>query len=145
VRLGRELGDKLEVLEGLQPGQQVVASGQFLIDSEASMQGVLQRQATPAAPAASAAAVPAASSTASAVSALQAVGRIVELSGQSVTLDHSAVPALKWPAMQMGFRLARPELAKGVKVGDTVRFTFRESQDGYEVVAMQRETPGGAR
>ncbi|WPR51945.1 hypothetical protein SJI45_13775 [Streptomyces sp. S399] len=28
---------------------------------------------------------------------------------------------------------------------DTVRFTFRESQDGYEVVAMQRETPGGAR
>jgi Cu(I)/Ag(I) efflux system membrane fusion protein len=44
VRLGRELGDRLEILEGLQPGQQVVASGQFLIDSEASMQGVLQRQ-----------------------------------------------------------------------------------------------------
>ncbi|HEY9106283.1 MAG TPA: efflux RND transporter periplasmic adaptor subunit [Roseateles sp.] len=43
VRVGRELGDKLEVLQGLQPGQQVVASGQFLIDSEASMQGVLQR------------------------------------------------------------------------------------------------------
>lgn len=53
VRLGRELGDKLEVLQGLQPGQQVVASGQFLIDSEASMQGVLQRQASPGAPAAS--------------------------------------------------------------------------------------------
>lgn len=55
VRLGRELGDKLEVLQGLQPGQQVVASGQFLIDSEASMQGVMQRQASPGAPAASAA------------------------------------------------------------------------------------------
>lgn len=142
VRLGRELSDKLEVLDGLQPGQQIVASGQFLIDSEASMQGVLQRQTSPAPPAASAAAVPAASS---AVPSLQAVGRIVELSGQSVTLDHSAVPALKWPAMKMGFGLARPELAKGMKVGYTVRFTFRESQDGYEVVAMQRETPGGAR
>jgi Cu(I)/Ag(I) efflux system membrane fusion protein len=45
VRVGRELADKLEVLQGLQPGQQVVASGQFLIDSEASMQGVLKRQA----------------------------------------------------------------------------------------------------
>ncbi|KQV45737.1 hypothetical protein ASC95_27355 [Pelomonas sp. Root1217] len=55
VRLGRELGDKLEVLQGLQPGQQVVASGQFLIDSEASMQGVLQRHASPDEPAASAA------------------------------------------------------------------------------------------
>jgi len=141
-RLGRELGDKLEVLEGLQPGQQVVASGQFLIDSEASMQGVMQRQASPAALAASAAAPSASASTGS---ALEAVGKIVELSAQGVTLDHSAVPALKWPAMQMGFRLARPDLAKGMKVGDTVRFSFRESQDGYEVVTLQREPQGGAR
>ena len=49
VRIGRELGEQLEVLQGLQPGQQVVASGQFLIDSEASMRGVLPRQERPAA------------------------------------------------------------------------------------------------
>lgn len=145
VRLGRELGDKLEVLEGLQPGQQVVASGQFLIDSEASMQGVMQRQASPASPSASAAATPEASSAASAVATLEAVGTIAELSGQRVTLDHSAVPALKWPAMQMGFQLTRPDLAKGMKVGDTVRFTFREGGEGYEVVSMQRQTQGGER
>jgi membrane fusion protein, copper/silver efflux system len=47
------------VLEGLTGGEQVVTSGQFLIDSEASLSGALQRldSATPAAapaPAASA-------------------------------------------------------------------------------------------
>ncbi len=140
VRLGRELGDKLEILQGLQPGQQVVASGQFLIDSEASMQGVLQRQAGPAASAASAA-----SGRASAESVVETVGRVVAFAGQQVTLDHEAVPALKWPAMQMDFRLAQPGLSKGFKPGDTVRFSLRESQDGYEVVALRREPLGAAK
>jgi membrane fusion protein, copper/silver efflux system len=45
VELGREVGAKLIVLKGLAAGQRVVASGQFLIDSEASMSGMLQRSA----------------------------------------------------------------------------------------------------
>lgn len=142
VRLGRELGDKLEVLEGLQAGQQVVASGQFLIDSEASMQGVLQRQAAPAAEAASAPVAPASAATAA---VHETVGRIVAFNGQEVTLNHEAVPALQWPAMEMGFTLAQPGLGKGLKPGDTVRFSFRERKDGYEVVSMRLEPKGGAR
>ena len=41
VRVGSEYGGRTEVLEGLSPGQQVVASGQFLIDSEANLRGAL--------------------------------------------------------------------------------------------------------
>jgi Cu(I)/Ag(I) efflux system membrane fusion protein len=41
VKLGAELGEQLEVLEGLTEGEQVVASGQFLIDSEARLRSVL--------------------------------------------------------------------------------------------------------
>jgi Cu(I)/Ag(I) efflux system membrane fusion protein len=41
VKLGAELGDQLEVLEGLKAGDEVVVSGQFLIDSEARMKSVL--------------------------------------------------------------------------------------------------------
>jgi len=56
VRLGAEVGDRIEVLDGLRDGQQVVASGQFLIDSEASLRGALDRLSAvaPEAPAAGA-------------------------------------------------------------------------------------------
>ena len=48
VQLGREVGGRLVVLKGLEEGQKVVASGQFLIDSEASMGGMVGRSETPA-------------------------------------------------------------------------------------------------
>jgi membrane fusion protein, copper/silver efflux system len=43
VRLGREDGGRTEILAGLAEGQKVVASGQFLIDSEASLAGLQVR------------------------------------------------------------------------------------------------------
>lgn len=43
VRVGREAGGQTEVLQGLAEGERVVASGQFLIDSEASLAGVAVR------------------------------------------------------------------------------------------------------
>jgi Cu(I)/Ag(I) efflux system membrane fusion protein len=43
VRTGRSAGGKTEVLSGLLPGERVVASGQFLIDSEANLTGALDR------------------------------------------------------------------------------------------------------
>lgn len=43
VRIGREAGAQTEILAGLREGEQIVASGQFLIDSEASLSGVAAR------------------------------------------------------------------------------------------------------
>ena len=43
VRVGREAGGQTEVLAGLSVGERIVASGQFLIDSEASLSGVEAR------------------------------------------------------------------------------------------------------
>ncbi len=40
VTLGPELGDRTVIRAGLEEGQQVVASGQFLLDSEASLLGI---------------------------------------------------------------------------------------------------------
>ena len=52
VRIGREAGGQTEILAGLREGERIVASGQFLIDSEASLSGVAARPigeaATPA-------------------------------------------------------------------------------------------------
>jgi Cu(I)/Ag(I) efflux system membrane fusion protein len=45
VRVGAEHGDRSEILDGLTVGQNVVASGQFLIDSEASLRGAFENLA----------------------------------------------------------------------------------------------------
>jgi Cu(I)/Ag(I) efflux system membrane fusion protein len=43
VETGRDVGANTVILSGLMEGQRVVASGQFLIDSEATLKGVLGR------------------------------------------------------------------------------------------------------
>ncbi len=45
VRVGAEHGGRSEILDGLSAGQQVVASGQFLLDSEASLRGAFENLA----------------------------------------------------------------------------------------------------
>lgn len=44
---GIESGDRIQILEGLTAGERVVTSGQFLIDSEASLDAALLRLTTP--------------------------------------------------------------------------------------------------
>lgn len=130
VALGAEVDGRVAVLEGLAAGQQVVASGQFLIDSEASLQGLTAAAAS--SPAASAAA-----------GEFATRGRVVEFDGGSITLEHEPVPALKWPAMTMPFQLAQPQLARGLKAGDPVRFRFRQQGDEHVVTAIERDGAGG--
>ncbi len=65
VTVGEQFDDRIVIRSGLVAGQQIVASGQFLIDSEASLQGVLARAAVPAAQPAMTAASPTPSTGAS--------------------------------------------------------------------------------
>lgn len=126
IRTGREAGGKTEVLAGLSEGEAVVASGQFLLDSEASLSSVQARAvATAVAPKASA-------------SLHESAGRVEQISPDAVTLSHQAVPALQWPAMTMSFRLADPALARGIRVGDQVTFAFEQTPDGPLVRRLSR-------
>jgi Cu(I)/Ag(I) efflux system membrane fusion protein len=43
VEIGRESNGQTEILAGLSPGEKVIASGQFLLDSEASLSGIPAR------------------------------------------------------------------------------------------------------
>jgi membrane fusion protein, copper/silver efflux system len=49
VEVGGESGEMTEIRKGLDAGQRVIASGQFLIDSEASLKGALARLNDPSA------------------------------------------------------------------------------------------------
>jgi len=135
VELGREVGGKQIVLKGLSVGQQVVASGQFLLDSEASMSGMVARSAAGAAsPKASAASM---------APVHEALGVIEGIESAEVTLRHEPVPALKWPAMTMPFSLKSAQQTAGLKVGDHVRFSFSEGASGVviESIAKQPHAP----
>ena len=134
VELGAELGDKLVVLRGLEPGQQVVASAQFLIDSEASLGGI-----QPVAPAPPASAMQPSGQAAS----YSTTGSIVELSATEVSLSHEAVAALKWPPMTMGFKLANAKLGAGLKPGQKVHFSFSKQGDDYVVTAIMPASSNG--
>jgi Cu(I)/Ag(I) efflux system membrane fusion protein len=129
VELGPEADGWVVIRRGIADGQQVVASGQFLIDSEASMQGVMARADLPAA-------VPATAQAAAPVE-YTASGVVVEMGKDGVTLDHGPVPALKWPAMTMPFQWAQPALAQGLKVGQRVEFSFRQQGDEHIVTRIQ--------
>ena len=47
VTAGRESGEDIEILGGLRPGEQVVISGQFMIDSESQVRSSLRRYEQP--------------------------------------------------------------------------------------------------
>ena len=137
IRLGADLGDQLEVLEGLRAGDEVVTSGQFLIDSEARLKSVLGAMA--AAQPASAAA------SALAISGLyRGQGKVESVDADSMTISHGPVPELKWPAMTMGFGKADPKAFPGVKPGDTISFEFRQGGPmDWELVTIGKT--GGAK
>lgn len=54
-----------------------------------------------------------------------------------ITLDHEAIAAVGWPAMKMGFT-AKPELLKGIAVGDKVDFDLTVTGSAGEVTAIRK-------
>lgn len=127
VRPGPESDGRTVVLSGLAEGQQVVASGQFLLDSEASLRGVVAGAPATPEPAADAPVLH------------EAEGKIVEIGDGSVTLAHGPFRTLGMPGMTMSFPLADPALLQGLKVGDRVRFAVRESDAGLVVERLEKQ------
>ena len=120
VESGIESGGQTEIKRGLQAGQRVVVSSQFLIDSEASLKGVEARlNDTPK---------PVAANTAprhEGEAKIEAIGK------DAITLSHGPIPSLKWGAMTMDFKQPpQKELPRNLGAGDRVSFEFYMDADG---------------
>ncbi|MCB2087748.1 MAG: efflux RND transporter periplasmic adaptor subunit [Sphingomonadaceae bacterium] len=135
VRIGREAGGRTEILAGLGEGEEVVSSGQFLLDSEASLSGIDVR-AIDDAPTASARGEGRANTESPRV--YRANGTVQRISGRSVTLRHGPVPALGWPAMTMAFAAEGPDQLRGLRQGDRVSFTFEQADTGPHIVSIRK-------
>ena len=130
VRIGREAGGRTEVLAGLSAGEQVVTSGQFLLDSEASLTGLDVRPIDQA--------DDAPTSGGDEPATFSATGTIQAIAKGSVTLRHGPVPRLDWPAMTMRFRTKSAAQMRGFETGDRVRFTFTQQDAGPRIESIRR-------
>ncbi|MGQ0509996.1 MAG: efflux RND transporter periplasmic adaptor subunit [Betaproteobacteria bacterium] len=135
VEVGQEAGGKAEIRKGLKAGERVVLSGQFLIDSEASLSSTLAR--LEGADAAAAASPPA-------DGAHKGSGKVMAVDAKAgrIELDHGPMPSIKWPAMKMGFMVEDRALLQGLKPGDAVEFEMHGEPDKEGNYVIRKIAPG---
>ncbi|MDQ3510289.1 MAG: efflux RND transporter periplasmic adaptor subunit [Pseudomonadota bacterium] len=128
VVTGREAQDWTEIVTGIEPGAEVVVSGQFLIDSEASLTGVTERLNANAPPAGAAQQLPVATGTV----------QSIDLPQGRVTIAHGPVPMLNWPPMTMTFSMRNPGALRGLQRGMRVQFEFQAQGDSFMIERISR-------
>jgi len=139
VQTGVERDGRTEVVSGLKEGEKVVASGQFLVDSEASLRGTLSRleggaEAKPAA-------APATDGTHKGLAKVTAI----DAAKGRIELDHEPIAALKWPRMTMEFAVEDKAALAKLKAGDAVEFEVRGKPDPAGDFVIQRIAPRGVK
>jgi len=118
VVAGSEANGQTEIRKGLEVGQKVVVSGQFLIDSEANLRATgtrmegaeVSKTATP--------------------QTHQAVGEIFSVGTDDLLIKHGAIPSAGMGAMTMPFRAPGGVVPPGFKKSDRIRFEFIIRPDG---------------
>ena len=119
VETGIESNGQTEIKRGLQVGQRVVVSSQFLIDSEASLKGVEARLNDAPKP-----------TTANTSPRHDGEAKIEAIGKDSITLSHQPIVSLKWGAMTMDFMLPASGKPRNLVPGDKVNFEFYMNAEG---------------
>lgn len=68
-------------------------------------------------------------------------GQIKAWNATSVSIAHSAIAALNWPPMTMTFDLPDNLVAAPLPVGAQVTFSFRQTEQGYQLTAISAQQP----
>jgi membrane fusion protein, copper/silver efflux system len=131
VDIGQESGGQTEIRKGIEPGTQVVVSGQFLIDSESSLKAATTRLGGEQGSAAATAPV-----------IHRGEGRIEAIKPEAVTLSHGPIPSMQWGAMTMEFKRPAGVPMAGAQPGSTVEFEFRQGAAGeFELTSVKPKGP----
>ena len=126
LRDGFGEGARTEIVQGLAPGEEVVASAQFLIDSESALSAGLTRMApTDDAPASG-----------------KGVYVAYDSDRRRLTIRHEPIPALDWPEMETAFTLRGDIDLARFEPGDIVRFDVARGADGLLGIMALRSDDG---
>ncbi len=123
VLTGMETGDAIEIREGLEEGQRVVGSAQFLLDSEASLRGVLAR---------------ALDAPTDEEPLHEAEATLIYQDEDGLMLEHGPFESLGMAGMTMQFTVAEGVDTQRIEEGDRVRVWVRQDPDGLPIVRIEK-------
>lgn len=138
VVIGMESGDKMEIISGLEAGETVVTSAQFLLDSEASLKASFSRMTpmpSPDKPETAAA-------TVAPAAAIAGVGIVNTVAAEEhkINVTHEPIDALGWPPMTMDFEVSDDVALAGLKTGDKISFLLKQTGEfSYQVTHIDLE------
>jgi Cu(I)/Ag(I) efflux system membrane fusion protein len=136
VMTGMESGDWVEVIAGVEEGDRVVTSAQFLIDSEASLAGSIRRLES----------VPETTAQRLAENVF-ASGKVeaVDAQRRRLRISHGPIEALAWPSMTMEFDVDHEVRLDGIAAGQDLRFALRQEHAGHWVISQLGGFPDAQR
>ena len=125
VETGAEANGQTAIRKGLEAGQRVVVSSQFLIDSEASLKGTMSRMTE------------APITKDAATQGHHGEGKVEAVGKDAVTISHGPIPTMQWGAMTMDFKIPAAGLPKNITKGSAVAFEFKQRKDGqFELTTL---------
>ena len=123
VEVGAEANGMTEIKSGLQKGMKVVLSGQFLIDSEASLKSTGTRMSD---------------APAMAGESHKGEGKVEKIDKDSVTISHGPIPSMQMGAMTMAFKAPKGGVPAEIKEGGMVSFEVMLTPKGeMSLVSIQ--------
>ncbi|UJF20368.1 efflux RND transporter periplasmic adaptor subunit (plasmid) [Vibrio sp. SS-MA-C1-2] len=123
------------ILDGLNKGEKVVTSGQFLIDSESNIDASRLRMEGMSMAMKHDNTSENGAKTASTHGFLSAV----DTDFNSLTIKHDPIPQWKWPTMTMDFELAPPLMINAVKVNQDIDFTIKRDSSENLLITQYKQ------
>ena len=143
VKAGIESGEFVEILEGVNEGDEIVTSGQFLIDSEASMRASLNRMSATRSSDDSDRPTTESASHSNSDSKLVSASGVIQMIKQdehTLNLQHEAIKDLGWPAMTMDFSVTDEIDLSNLSVNDNVMFQLEQRDGNYLITSIHKMT-----
>ncbi|WP_421166873.1 efflux RND transporter periplasmic adaptor subunit [Aeromonas dhakensis] len=123
VTLGPQFGDKVAIEEGVEAGDSIVSSAQFLLDSESAIDSDFQRM------------------TAVRPTQVWTQGQVqnIDLAGRTLGISHQPIPEWQWPAMEMDFTVADGVDLSQLKPDQTLHLQVEQEGDEYRIIQIHVE------
>ncbi len=134
VTAGIESGEFIEIVKGISEGDKVVTSGQFLIDSEASLKASIARMSSMDGKKEKMDPNMDMSKKIMGTATLNSVMPAHNM----INMAHAPIPALDWPAMEMDFIVKKGVSLQGLNKGDKVEFELEKGESGYVVKSITK-------